>query len=364
MGLSNPYRYTFDVLATMARQHSYLNEDIEQQQARERLGLAAYQPSEAHRPQPETVSAQTDEQPAEEPGIHLRSENYSIFIPEDNASQNGHSNGYAGQNGEYAEYDRQSSNNGHSGHTSSVYGAVAPEGDGVYPDEAQTEQLEYALRNGHNANGYVDPDVTSTVPMARRKERGEGWSSPSGDWDILPALGHRQPRPKWSERLRRPGRVKRVLARASAVAIMALGILVPTTAAQDGNPEQPGASAAGQEEPRVEQTIAAPEAGARETPEPAQEERLVKPGRYDPEARTGAIQFMVEDYAAEMDHKNLTPSQIRELTDRTIGYMNDRVPGGMSWEKATQIRPDTRLPLPPPDIMQKWLDDITSESND
>ncbi len=95
-------------------------------------------------------------------------------------------------------------------------------------------------------------------------------------------------------------------------------------------------------------------------PDPDTMERIIPIASYDPDTRTGAIWFQVEDYAAELGHPKLTMLQTHRLTQKTLDYMNTRLPGGMSWSQALEIPTGAQLPYPPARTMRAWIQEVTA----
>ncbi len=154
---------------------------------------------------------------------------------------------------------------------------------------------------------------------------------------------------------RRPERRRHRLGIAIAAgAIAIIGALAPVVLSHGKS--QPSVPNTGPVEP-------APAAvqPAQELPNPDMVERILPIGNYDQETRTGAIWFTVEDYATELGHPNLTLLQIHTLTQKTLDYMNTRVPGGMNWSKAREIPTGAQLPYPPANTMRQWIGEVTSQ---
>lgn len=95
-----------------------------------------------------------------------------------------------------------------------------------------------------------------------------------------------------------------------------------------------------------------------QSPDPSTLERMIAPGEYDSWTGAGTIWHQVEQFAAEAGHGRLTMTQAYQLTQRTLDYMNERLPGGMSWDKARTLSPDTPLPFPSQQTYSRWLAEI------
>lgn len=95
----------------------------------------------------------------------------------------------------------------------------------------------------------------------------------------------------------------------------------------------------------------------------ARETIVLSLGAFNVQKHTGAIQYGVENQMAAVgyDFRSFTPGQIHELTQRTLDYMDVRLPGGMDWNKARQISPTTQLPFPPNDVMRQWISDLYAD---
>lgn len=101
---------------------------------------------------------------------------------------------------------------------------------------------------------------------------------------------------------------------------------------------------------------------ALETPPETPADHVVPLGEYDPAARTGAIWFAVEDYAAQLGHPSLTLLQTHLLTDKCIQYMDAKLPGGMSWDQAMYLPSGIQLPYPPAGTMEGWIKEVLAQT--
>lgn len=170
-----------------------------------------------------------------------------------------------------------------------------------------------------------------------------------------------------SEKSKRPSRLRRAL----AVAAIAVGVMSSFQVSAKAPPEQ-GSTAGVAASP----SSGSPDASANKpspptevAPAPTPDHIMSIGGGYDAKTRTGAIWFNVEDYAATLGHSKLTLLQMHRLTERCIQYMNSslpdgtpRVPGGMSWDKASGLSSDAQLPYPPAEVMRAWIDDVLGQT--
>jgi hypothetical protein len=210
-------------------------------------------------------------------------------------------------------------------------------------------------------NGYV----TLERPMLA----GSDWQG-SGGWrevEVLP------PRPE-GHVIRSHRRKNHYLARVrrfAAVAALAIGVWLvgtsgptedvgePTPEVVFHDPQVIGEPATAElppiHKPPADVPVPVPQ------PEPPAD-HIVPLGTYDPAARTGAIWFAVEDYAAQLGHPGLTLLQTHLLTDKCIQYMNTKLPGGMSWDQAMHLPSDIQLPYPPSGTMEEWIKEVKAQT--
>lgn len=159
---------------------------------------------------------------------------------------------------------------------------------------------------------------------------------------------------------RRPGRVRRWALRLAVAAASAMlaAVLHPWA----GGPEKPAANPVPSDPVSTPEITIPPVLELEPQLPPPADYYMSLGGEYNPEVRTGAIWFNVEDYAAQLGYQNLTLTQLYKLTDQCIQYMNTKLPGGMSWDKAMYLNPDTQLPYPPANVMDDWINTIINDT--
>lgn len=173
----------------------------------------------------------------------------------------------------------------------------------------------------------------------------------SGHQRVTDIRSHRKGKqdklPNQSPRLRRV---------AAAAAVVLIGLFVPANGLQEAPAKN------GRVVVEAPADFSPPETSAQDQGPPITEttaaDSLRSLGEYGP-GGAGTIWSAVDGYAAELGYTDLTLTQIHQLTQRTLDYMDSRLPGGMNWSKAKQIPSGLDLPFPPSSTMQSWLDQLT-----
>lgn len=252
--------------------------------------------------------------------------------------------------------------------------------DGVWTVEmpAGPDAVEVRIwpSDGKKVNGAI-PGTDLVLPIQRRDSgllvpaselvENDRWRRWSSEYQVIP----RDPNAGEVRSHRRPNN-HRFLKAVAMTALSGLLLFVPSSVAKTkpaDTPKEPvrvqvvpNVLAPGLEQPPTEPNTSVESTDPpAQTPEPETDHIITLGSEYNPDAHTGAVWFAVEDYAADLGHPKLTILQVHLLTQKTLDYMSTRLPGGMNWTKALKISPNDKLPFPPAQTMNTWIDQVTAQ---